>query len=221
MVTDCTPSIARGCGRPLLPRSRLTSPPIIIIFPTGNATRAHDVTTFVSATGPGTQPQIIKKSTGGQKKDVQIKDAKGWADLSKGAAKNNPMLQRDESDALWKEFKGKEREQQDLKEQRKALEEQEARKKAAAAEDELRRRQEEVQKQRDAAEAEERKKQEQEAELRKRQSLELDMMNKKAKAEAELDLMKQAGHGGEDHLEDLDIGDAGGESDDEEEAMDI
>jgi len=46
-------------------------------------------------------------------------------------------------------------------------------------------------------------------------------MNKKAKAEAELDLMKQAGHGGEDHLEDLDIGDAGGESDDEEEAMDI
>ena len=204
-----------------LPRSsRLTCPPFIII-PTGNATRAHDVTTFVSATGPGTQPQIIKKSTGGQKKDVQIKDAKGWADLSKGAAKNNPMLQRDESDALWKEFKGKEREQQDLKEQRKALEEQEARKKAAAAEDELRRRQEEVQKQQEAAEAEEKKKQEQEAELRKRQSLELDMMNKKAKADAELDLMKQAGHGGEDHLEDLDIGDAGGESDDEEEAMDI
>ena len=164
--------------------------------------------------------------TGQKKKDVQIKDVKGWADLSKGAAaKNNPMLQRDDEpvDALWMEFKGKEREQQELKEQRKALEEQEARKKAAAAEDELRRRQEEVQKQQEAAAAEEKKKQEQEAELRKRQSLELDMMNKKAKADAELDLMKQAGHGGgEDYLEDLDLGDAGGESDDEEEeAMDI
>lgn len=171
--------------------------------------------------GPGREmPQIIKKSTGGrQKKDVQIKDAKGWADLS--TAKNNPP-QRDEPDVLWEEFKGKEREQQDLKEQRKALEEQEARKKAAAAEDELRRRQEEVRKQQEAAEAEEKKKHEQEVELRKRQSLELDMMNKKAKADAELDLMRQAGHGGgEDHLEDLDIGDAGGESDDEEEAMDI
>ena len=128
------------------------------------------------------------------------------------------MLQSNEPDALWEEFK--ERERQDLKEQCKALEEQEARKKAAAAEDELRRRQEEVQKQQEAAEAEEKKKQEQEAELRKRQSLELDMMNKKAKADAEVDLMKQAGHGGEDHLEDLDIGgDTGGESDDEEEAM--
>lgn len=120
--------------------------------------------------GRGRSRRSSRRAPGGQKKkDVQIKDAKGWADLSKG---------------------------------------------------ELRRRQEEVQKQQEAAEAEEKKKQEQEAELRKRQSLELDMMNKKAKADAEVDLMKQAGHGGEDHLEDLDIGgDTGGESDDEEEAM--
>ena len=96
---------------------------IIVDAPPGNGARAHDLTTFVSATGPGTQPQIIKKSTGGQKKDVHIKDAKGWADLSKGGAKNAPSLQRDESDALWKEFKGKEQEKNDLKEQRKALEE--------------------------------------------------------------------------------------------------
>ena len=186
----------------------------------GNVTRAHDLTTFVSATGPGTQPQIIKKSTGGQKKDVQIKDAKGWAELSKGAKTNATMLQRDESDALWKEFKGKEQEQNDLKEQRKALEAEEARKKAAAKEEELRMRQEEDRKQREAAEAEARKKQEEEAQLKARQSMELEMMNKKAKEDAELDLMRQAAHGGDDHLEDLDIG-AGGESDDEEEAMDI
>jgi preprotein translocase subunit SecD len=177
----------------------------------------------VSATGPGTQPQIIKKSTGGQKKDVQIKDAKGWADLSKGATKNKTSLQRDESDALWKEFKGKEQEQNDLKEQRKALEEEETRKKQAAAEDELRRRQEEDRKQREAEEAEARKKEEMEQELRKRQSLELDMMNKKAKEDAELDLMKQAGHGDADeHLDDLDIGGGDDVSDAEDEAaMDI
>ncbi len=178
----------------------------------------------MSATGPGTQPQIIKKSTGGQKKDVHIKDAKGWADLSKGGAKNAPSLQRDESDALWKEFKGKEQEKNDLKEQRKALEEAEARKRKEAEEEALQRALAEDRKKREAEEAEAREKAEAELELRNRQSLELDMMNRKAKEDAELDLMKQAGHGGDDdHLAELGLnaedGHDEGDSDSDDEAM--
>lgn len=197
---------------------------IIVDAPPGNGARAHDLTTFVSATGPGTQPQIIKKSTGGQKKDVHIKDAKGWADLSKGGAKNAPSLQRDESDALWKEFKGKEQEKNDLKEQRKALEEAEARKRKEAEEEALQRALAEDRKKREAEEAEAREKAEAELELRKRQSLELDMMNRKAKEDAELDLMKQAGHGGDDdHLAELGLnaedGHDEGDSDSDDEAM--
>lgn len=179
----------------------------------------------MSATGPGTQPQIIKKSTGGQKKDVQIKDAKGWADLSKGAAKTNAsMIDRNESDALWKEFKGREQEQNVLKEQRKALEEEHARKKKEEEEEALRKAQEENLQKQAAEEAEARKKKEAEEELRQRQSMELDMMNKKAKEDAELDLMKQAGHGAdENHLDDLGLADAGEDAsdDDEDDEMDI
>ena len=73
-------------------------------------------------------------------------------------------------------------------------------------------------------EAEAKKKAEAELELRKRQSMELDMMNRKAKEDAELDLMKQAGHGGDDdHLAELGLnaedGHDDGESDSDDEAM--
>ena len=51
--------------------------------------------------------------------------------------------------------------------------------------------------------------------------MELDMMNKKAKEDAELDLLKQAGHGGDDdHLAELGLNnDDGGSESEEEEAM--
>jgi hypothetical protein len=195
------------------------------VFVAGNGTRAHDLTTFVSATGPGTQPQIIRKSNGGQKKDVQIQDAKGWAALSRGAAKiDTNNMERGESDALWKEFKGKEQEQKVLKEQRKALEEEAARKKKVAEEEVLRMAEEEERKKREAEEQRVAESKRKEEELRRQEAEELEAMNAKAKEDAELDMMKQAGHGGgeDDHLDDLGLADAGDDaSDDEEEAMDI
>jgi len=185
---------------------------------------AHDLTTFVSATGPG-QPQIIKKSASGQKKNVQVQDAKGWADLSKGAVPTDvPKPPGDENDALWTEFKGKEEQQNMLKQQRKALEEEEERKKLEAEAEAARRREEEKQR---ALKAEEEKAEEarrKEEEQRKLEEEELDAMNTQAQEDAELDMMKQAGHGdADDHLNDLGLAADAGEDDDasDEEAIDI
>lgn len=188
--------------------------------------RAHDLTTFVSATGPGTQPQIIKKSATGQKKDVQIQDAKGWADLSKGAVatQDAPKVPGDENDALWTEFQGKEQEQNVLKQQRKALEEEEERKRKMAEAEAARKREEEKQRvlKEEEEKAEEARRKEEEQ--RKLEEEELAAMNTQAEEDAELDMMKQAGHGdADDHLNDLGLAGDAGEEDEasDEEALDI
>lgn len=190
----------------------------------GGGAKAHDLTTFVSATGPGTQPQIIKSS--GQKKDVQIQDAKGWADLSKEAGKDTEKPAGEENDTLWTEFKGKEEEQKLLTEQRKALEEEEQRKKKEAArlaEEEAARKAEEEKRRAEEQAAEAKKKEE---EMRRKEAEELEVMNTQAEEDAELDMMRQAGHeDGNDHLNDMDIVDDVDDGDDddasEEEPMDI
>lgn len=197
----------------------------VILGPDAGGARAHDLTTFVSATGPGTQPQIIKKGATGQKKDVHIQDAKGWADLSKGTVTNDASLApREENDALWTEFKGKEQEQNVLKEQRKALEEEAERKRKEAEAAAARRKEEEKQR---ALKAEEEKAEDarrKEAQQRKIEEDELAAMNTQAEEDAELDMMKQAGHGdADDHLSDLGLAADAGEDDDasDEEALDI
>jgi hypothetical protein len=184
--------------------------------------RAHDLTTFVSATGPGAQPQIMKNS-GTQKKNVQIQDAKGWADLSKGAVnpKDTEKAAGEENDTLWTEFKGREEEQNILKEQRKALEKEEARKKLEAEAEAARKAEEEKRlAEEKAAEAKRR-----EEDLRKKEAAELANMNTQAEEDAELDMMRQVGHEeAEDHLDEMGLA-ADAEDDNEdasdEEAMDI
>lgn len=187
----------------------------------GGAGRAQDLTTFVSATGPGTQPQILKSST--QKKDVQIQDAKGWADLSKGANNTDKAEDKEkpaeENDTLWTEFKGREEEQKQLNEQKKALKEEEEKKKQEALLAAQKR--EEEEKLKAARLAEEKRKEEEE--LRKREADELEKMNTQAEEDAELDMMRQAGHGAtNDHLDELGLtARAENDAHSEEEAMDI
>ncbi len=186
----------------------------------GGGAKAHDLTTFVSATGPGTQPQIIK--TSGQKKDVQIQDAKGWADLSKEAGKNTEKAGGEENDTLWTEFKGKEEEQKLLTEQRKALEEEEERKKKEAArlaEAEAARKAEEEKRRAEEQAAEAKKKEE---EIRRREAEELEVMNTQAEEDAELDMMRQAGHEDGNDMDIVDDADDGDNDDaSEDEPMDI
>ncbi|GAB4813020.1 hypothetical protein N2152v2_000066 [Parachlorella kessleri] len=109
----------------------------------------HDLTTFVSATGPGMHPQILKNT--GHKKDVQLTNANAWASLTAGpaappaaaAASPAPQQQQqpeaekeeeEEEDNLWSEFQGREQQQRQQEEQKKALEEEERKKKEAEAE---------------------------------------------------------------------------------------
>ncbi len=197
----------------------------VVIGPDAGGARAHDLTTFVSATGPGTQPQIIKKSATGQKKDVQIQDAKGWADLSMGTVPADVSKPPgDENDALWTEFKSKEQEQNTLKQQRKALEEEEERKMMEAKAEAARKKEEEKQRALKAEEEREKEARRKEEEERKLEEEELAAMNTQAQEDAELDMMKQAGHGdADDHLNDLGLAADAGEDDDasDEEELDI
>jgi len=155
--------------------------------------------------------------------DVQIQDAKGWADLSKGA--NNTDMAEDkekpaeENDTLWTEFKGREEEQKQLNEQKKALKEEEEKKKQEALL--AAQKKEEEERLKAARLAEEKKKEEEE--LRKREADELEKMNTQAEEDAELDMMRQTGHAAaNDHLDELGLtARAENDAHSEEEAMDI
>lgn len=96
-----------------------------------------DITTFVSATGPGAQPQILKTST--QKKDVQLQNTAAWASLTAappgkeappgadgepataaepGAVPEAGAAAGEEDDQLWSEFQGRETAQRAAEAQR-------------------------------------------------------------------------------------------------------
>jgi hypothetical protein len=166
------------------------------------------MTTFVSATGPGAQPQILRNAT--QKKDVQIQNAGAWANLQEvpeggdakadGAAAGDGVAgdeaaPMEDDDNLWDEFKGREAQEQQAEAQKKALEEAEKKRQeeeaVAAAKAE-----------KEAAEAEERKKIEEEEakkkaeeEERDREAAELKNLTTKGAEDVAVEAMRQAGHG--------------------------
>ncbi|KAL4421258.1 hypothetical protein ABPG75_010549 [Micractinium tetrahymenae] len=169
----------------------------------------HDITTFVSATGPGAQPQILKNAT--QKKDVQLQNAGAWANLTAaappaaGAAPAAPAAAEApaEDDNLWTEFQGREAQQLQAEEAKKAAEEAERKKK-----------QEEMERmRREAAEAEARKQAEAEAkveaerkaleEKRQREAQQFQSMAAAAAAEKDPDILRGGGHDSATNLADL------------------
>jgi flagellar biosynthesis GTPase FlhF len=164
------------------------------------------MTTFVSATGPGAQPQILRNTT--QKKDVEIQNAGAWASLQEapeggdapagadgaaGAADEAAPMEDD--DNLWDEFKGREAQEQQAEAQKKALEEAEKKRQQEEAEAAAKAEQE-------AAAAEERRKIEEEEaakkaeeEERAREAAELKNLTTKGAEDVAVEAMRQAGHG--------------------------
>eukprot|EP00887_Chlorella_sp_A99_P005831 scaffold1.g5831.t1 len=124
-----------------------------------------DITTFVSATGPGAQPHILKNVA--QKKDVQLQNAGAWANLTAAPPAGAPAAPaaapppaaapgggdappagqqpggEEQADDLWTEFQGREAAQKQAEEQKKAAEDEERRKREAEVL-EMRRKAEEV-----------------------------------------------------------------------------
>jgi hypothetical protein len=170
------------------------------------------MTTFVSATGPGAQPQILRNTT--QKKDVQIQNAGAWASLqeapeggdgpgagggdggaAEGADGGDEAAPMEDDDNLWDEFKGREAQEQQAEAQKKALEEAEKKRQeeeAAAAE----------KAEKEAAEAEQRRlieeeeaKKKAEEEERAREAAELKKLTTKGAEDVAVEAMRQAGHG--------------------------
>lgn len=190
--------------------------------------QGHDLTTFVSGTGPGSnQPQILKSTT--QKKDVQLQNVGAWATLTQEPAGGAPAAgggtaagngdgggatAMEEDDNLWNEFQGREAQERQAEEQKKALEEEE-RKKKKEEEEAVKKAEEEAKRK---AEEEEQARKKAEEERRQREAAELAEMHGKSGGDAEVDAMLQAGHeaGGLD-----DLGLAARQEDDEDDAMDI
>lgn len=104
-----------------------------------------------------------------------------------------------ENDTLWTEFRGKEEEQKHLSEQKKALELEEEKKReemqAAARKAE--------QEKKELAQQKANEDREKEEERRRREAAELEKMNTQAEEDAELDIMRQAGHENADHLNEM------------------
>lgn len=153
--------------------------------------------------------------------DVRIHDTKGWADLSKdgGVTGETEKVPVDENDVLWTEFKGREKEQNMLKEQKLALEQEEVKKQGTSIKpiehDKVSEKQINAITDKNGSNAQE--------ELRKREAEELEVLNTQAEQEAELDMMRQAQHvGTQEHLDELGLATREEHHDaDEEEAMDI
>lgn len=161
--------------------------------------------------------------------DVQLQNANAWASLSQppegagtqgdGAGDAAPM---EDDDTLWTEFKGREEEQRQAEEKKKALEEEEKKKKEAEETAARRAAEEAAAAERRAAEEAAAAKQKEEEERRRREAEELQQLDVRGAADAEVDMMRQAGHGAAADLEELGLAARPDEEDEEDdEAMDI
>ncbi|KAI3423977.1 hypothetical protein D9Q98_009811 [Chlorella vulgaris] len=187
--------------------------------------RVNDLTTFVSATGPGVQSQILKNAA--QKKDVQLQNAGAWANLTAAApaaaggaaqaaapaaaagGEGVPV----EDDNLWTEFQGREAQQLQAEEAKKAAEEAERRRKEEEREAMLREAQEaEARKQR---EAEAKAEAERAAREEKRQREVAQFQSMAAAAEAGKDPDILGGGGATGRGEEADLADLGLQAKDE------
>lgn len=123
-----------------------------------------DGTTFVSATRPSGQAQILKSST--QRKEPMVTNAAAWKDLAAGAAAvegdGDDGERANNDDELWKEFKTRAEEEEKRKQEK---EEQEERIKKARAEEARKAREMAEQKKKQREEEEERLKKEEEAKI--------------------------------------------------------
>lgn len=185
-----------------------------LLLSAGPPAGGHDITTFVSATGPGAQPQILKNAT--QKKDVQLQNAGAWANLTAApaaapgaAAPAAPAAAAGgaaeggagEDDHLWSEFQGREQQQLQAEEAKRAAEEAERRRKEAEMEAMRREAAEaEARRQREAAEKEEAARRALE-EQRQREQQQLQSMAAAAAADKDPDILR--GTGGHDSAANL------------------